>query len=73
MFIAIVAYPKKKLTTTHITMSLKEVLEKKSTTPECYVELFKRLVVEEYKSGLSTKATLRCKFEIAGSCTIYRG
>lgn len=43
---------------------------KKEQFPSNYSEAFKRLVISEYESGLSTKATLKRKYGIAGNSCI---
>jgi len=43
---------------------------KKSRFPSNYSEAFKRMVVTEYESGLSSKATLKRKYGIAGNSCI---
>jgi transposase len=44
----------------------------KSALPCNYSESFKRMVITEYESGLSTKATLKRKYCIAGNSCIPR-
>ena len=41
-------------------------------SPSDYSEAFKRMVVTEYESGLSTKAILKRKYGIAGNSCIPR-
>lgn len=53
-------------------MSTTEVFKKKASPPKHYSETFKRMVVLEYESGLSTKATLKRKYGIAGNGCIPR-
>ena len=43
---------------------------KKDRIPSNYSEAFKRMVIAEYESGLSTKATLKRKYAIAGNSCI---
>ena len=43
---------------------------KKEGFPSNYSEAFKRMVIAEYESGLSTKATLKRKYGIAGNSCI---
>ena len=45
---------------------------KKTALPSNYSEAFKRMVISEYESGLSTKATLKRKYGIAGNSCIPR-
>ena len=45
---------------------------KKISIPSIYSEAFKRIVVAEYESGLSTKAILKRKYGIAGNSCIPR-
>lgn len=44
----------------------------KNRFPSNYSEAFKRMVISEYESGLSTKATLKRKYGIAGNSCIPR-
>jgi transposase-like protein len=53
-------------------MSTEEVLKKKAAPRKYYSESFKRMVVQEYESGLSTKATLRRKYGISGHSTLSK-
>jgi transposase-like protein len=53
-------------------MSSKRKTKQKSTPPQTYSEAFKRQVVMELEQGLSTKATLRRKYGIAGHSCIPR-
>ena len=46
--------------------------KKKEGIPSNYSEAFKRVVITEYESGLSTKATLKRKYGIAGNSCIPR-
>ena len=46
--------------------------KKKEGIPSNYSEAFKRVVISEYESGLSTKATLKRKYGIAGNSCIPR-
>jgi transposase len=43
---------------------------KKNSFPSNYSEAFKRMVIAEYESSLSTKATLKRKYGIAGNSCI---
>ena len=43
---------------------------KKKYTPTNYSEAFKRQIVSEFESGLSTKAGLKRKYGIAGNSCI---
>ena len=43
---------------------------KKERVPSNYSEAFKRMIITEYESGLSTKATLKRKYGIAGNSCI---
>jgi transposase len=45
---------------------------KKKYTPTNYSEAFKRQIVSEFESGLSTKAGLKRKYGIAGNSCISR-
>ena len=45
---------------------------KKGVVPANYSEAFKRMIVSEYESGLSTKAMLQRKYSIAGNSCIPR-
>lgn len=45
---------------------------KKDRRPSNYSEAFKRMVIAEYESGLSTKATLKRKYGISGNSCIPR-
>lgn len=45
---------------------------KKQVIPSNYSEAFKRMVICEYESGLSTKATLKRKYGIRGNSCIPR-
>lgn len=45
---------------------------KKKLFPSNYSEAFKRMVISEYESGLSTKATLKRKYGISGNSCIPR-
>ena len=45
---------------------------KKPKPPQNFSESFKRLVVSEYESGKSTKATLNRKYGILGNSCISR-
>ncbi|MFT4532764.1 MAG: transposase [Saprospiraceae bacterium] len=45
---------------------------KKQRFPSNYSEAFKRMIVAEYESGLSTKAMLKRKYGIAGNSCILR-
>ena len=49
---------------------MKELNNKR--VPSNYSEAFKRMIVSEYESGLSTKATLKRKYNIAGNSCIPR-
>ena len=53
-------------------MSTKRKSKQKSNPPQSYSEAFKRQVVMELEQGLSTKATLRRKYGIAGNSCIPR-
>jgi transposase len=44
--------------------------QKKNSFPSNYSEAFKRMVISEYESGLSSKATLKRKYGIAGNSCI---
>ena len=44
--------------------------QKETQSSQKYSEGFKRMVVSEYESGLSTKATLKRKYSIAGNSCI---
>ena len=46
--------------------------QKKRRLPSKYSEAFKRMIVAEYESGLSTKAMLKGKYGIAGNSCIPR-
>ena len=46
--------------------------KKRNRTPSNYSEAFKRMVISEYESGLSSKATLKRKYGIAGNSCIPR-
>ena len=46
--------------------------KKKEGFPSNYSEAFKRIVITEYESGLSSKATLKRKYGIAGNSCIPR-
>jgi len=45
---------------------------KKNRFPSNYSEAFKRMVISEYESGLSSKATLKRKYGISGNSCIPR-
>jgi len=45
---------------------------KKQSTPTNYSEAFKRQVVSEFESGLSSKATLKRKYAISGHSCVDR-
>ena len=45
---------------------------KKTAPPSKYSEAFKRMVISEYESGLSTKSTLKRKYGIRGNSCIPR-
>ena len=45
---------------------------KKRISPSNYSEAFKRMVIVEYESGLSTKSMLKRKYGIAGNSCIPR-
>lgn len=45
---------------------------KKRISPSSYSEAFKRMVIVEYESGLSTKSMLKRKYGIAGNSCIPR-
>jgi len=45
-------------------------VQKKNGFPSNYSEAFKRMFVSEYESGLSSKATLKRKYGIAGNSCI---
>jgi len=53
-------------------MSTHRKTRKLPNPPQEYSEAFKRQVVAEYESGLSTKATLKRKYGIAGNSCIPR-
>ena len=53
-------------------MSTKKETQKKRKPPHSYSEIFKRMVVAEYESGLSTKSTLKRKYDISGNSCIPR-
>jgi transposase len=46
--------------------------KKRKGVPSNYSEAFKRIVIAEYESGLSSKATLKRKYGIAGNSCIPR-
>lgn len=46
--------------------------QKRPKSPQNYSEGFKRIVVSEYESGLSSKATLKRKYGILGNSCIPR-
>jgi transposase-like protein len=46
--------------------------KKRKGFPSNYSEAFKRMVISEYESGLSSKATLKRKYGIAGNSCIPR-
>ena len=45
---------------------------KKTVIPSNYSEAFKRMIISEYESGLSTKSTLNRKYGIRGNSCIPR-
>ena len=45
-------------------------VKKRNEFPSNYSEAFKRMVISEYESGLSSKATLKRKYGIAGNFCI---
>jgi transposase len=45
-------------------------VKKRNEFPSNYSEAFKRMVISEYESGLSSKATLKRKYGIAGNSCI---
>lgn len=53
-------------------MSTQEGKEEKGGPPQIYSEAFKRQVVNEYESGLYSKASLKRKYGIAGNSCIPR-
>lgn len=53
-------------------MSKQKGVLKKPKPPQNFSESFKRLVVAEYESGKSTKATLKRKYGILGNSCIPR-
>ena len=51
-------------------MSTNQDLKKKKISSLIYSEAFKRMIVSEFESGLSTKATLQRKYGIRGNSCI---
>lgn len=45
-------------------------VQKRNSFPSNYSEAFKRMVISEYQSRLSSKATLKRKYGIAGNSCI---
>ena len=45
---------------------------KKQSSPSKYGEAFKRQIVSEFESGLSSKATLKRKYSISGHSCVDR-
>lgn len=53
-------------------MSTNQHLKKTKASRSIYSEAFKRMVVAEFESGLSTKATLKRKYGIRGHSSLDR-